>query len=137
MNCLQSKTLKKKTCRHPSHTQREGTGRRWGGSQRRRKGQQQCKQARTIPHFVKDKTVMCMKWVLFFVFLKQRLKCHSVFLLVHLCRKFHIFVSDIAVLLCMHYLRALSICRLWLDDCLSVTHFVIGHISLWVYRSAL
>lgn len=96
----------------------------------------QCKQARTIPHFVKDKTAMCMK-CLKKTKKKPRLKCHSVFLLVHLCRKFHIFVSDIAVLLCMHYLRALSICRLWLDDCLSVTHFVIGHISLWVYRSAL
>lgn len=34
MNCLQSKTFKKKTCRHPSHTQREGTGRRWGGGAR-------------------------------------------------------------------------------------------------------
>lgn len=31
----------------------------------------QCKQARTIPHFVKDKTAMCMKC---FVFLKTTFK---------------------------------------------------------------
>lgn len=128
----------KKKKRHAGihHTQREWAGRRWGARDEEKDNRWQCKQARTIPHFVKDKTAMCMK-CLKKNKKKPRLKCHSVFLLVHLCRKFHIFVSDIAVLLCMHYLRALSICRLWLDDCLSVTHFVIGHISLWVYRSAL
>lgn len=119
---------------HREEGQVEGGG---GARDEEKDNRWQCKQARTIPHFVKDKTAMCMKCLFFLKKKNQCLKCHSVFLLVHLCRKFHIFVSDIAVLLCMHYLRALSICRLWLDDCLSVTHFVIGHISLWVYRSAL
>lgn len=53
----------KKKKRHAGihHTQREWAGRRWGARDEEKDNRWQCKQARTIPHFVKDKTAMCMK----------------------------------------------------------------------------